>query len=237
MARRDAFLVTTLSLAIVVAGCSSSTEPPPGGNGGEFTLRGSSSAPPAGVAAPPAASLTILGTPSAFTIKLYDLYLSAATDCSSPILVSGSSTPISRDMVASPTLFVGTIANGTYPCMIIKLVDVIDFATATTVGPCTSGSVLRKDFYKAPDTDFRNLSLGVITATGSSTTPGPDDVFVLFSTNPAAVTARGFSPNQTQSLPSAFVVPTSATLYWDRTNTLVEEDGECSLEPAALAVR
>jgi hypothetical protein len=32
-------------------------------------------------------------------------------------------------------------------------------------------------------------------------------------------------------------VPSTATLYWDGTNTMVDDGGICGLEPATLVVR
>jgi len=181
-------------------------------------------------------SMTVVGDPSQVNIGMYALYLSENEDCSAPVLVSDNgTTPVVKDFAQNPVLFTGTPAAGTYKCVILRISDAIHFESASSSANCTPGTDYAMDIYRAPDTDWKDVNMGQITATGSDTMPSDDKVYIFASTNPTAVTARGVSPHQTLTLTGALTVPGSGTFYWNSTNTVTDYGTGCGMEPPQLA--
>ena len=227
-------LLTLTLLAIPLASCGKDGA----GAGDEFKVYGASTSPPPAppvLASPPG---IVIGTPVTLVAGIYDVYLGSMADCSDATLIrSFGSTPIFRDFVTSPLLFTLRVTPGTYPCPALGMQDVLTFQSPVTSGPCTAGVDVQKDPYRAPDTDLLDMAGDPIPATGTTTTPGADHVYFLFSTDPASVTARGYSPNQVLQLSTPMIVPGQTTLYLDATNSVVDEGGFCSLVPGAYTFR
>lgn len=93
-----------------------------------------------------------LDTATAY-VKLYKAYLSASGDCSNPVAFLSPETDTANfplgyaemDMVAGPTFGTGTIADGTYNCVIFKMSDQIRFTPSGTSGTCTAGEEVTMD--------------------------------------------------------------------------------------------
>ncbi len=224
------------SLAVLATtACGSSTGPNDDADN-ELVVRTSSSA----------TGISILGEllnvdPASFRVRLAEMRVSQNVNCAGPYeTVVTNSPPASVDFVAAPEIArVTTVPAGTYPCVALRLSDLIDFVPATTEGRCIAGTTFRKDFYRAGNEDvaFRDIAGTVIPATGTDGTPSEDIVWVFFSTNPSAVTARGYSPSQVNPLSTVLTVPGSTTLYWVGTNSVSDDGTQCEIEPGQIGFR
>jgi hypothetical protein len=230
LAKRVAAFVV---LSVTVAACHDPIGP---GKDPKFTLKGSSTPPPApAVLTAASQGMPPIGTPTSFVINLGAVWLSPNTDCSAAVPLPGTGGgPL--DLVTSPTMWAGTATAGTYDCLVIAMSDIISFVSPVTSGPCTAGVPTQHDIYRVPENDFLDLDLNPIVSHGTNASPVADGVFILFSVSPAAALARGFSPNQTYLMQKEIVVPTTATLYWDIANTIIDEMGFCSVNPFAPIV-
>ncbi len=79
--------------------------------------------------------------PSELKIKVYQVSVSLSSDCTSPVTILTSATGVETDFMASPTLGSGTLADGTYNCVMITMEDVIKFKPLANDGAvCTAGT-------------------------------------------------------------------------------------------------
>lgn len=252
-------IISMLFLGVLIAGCGSS-----GDGAGEtdtFTINGAlttastprlteiESLPGLGrIGAMSSACPTCLGSPTSFTMTLYQAWISANADCSSPVLIEdhGAAGAV-VELSSSPILFSGTPADGSYPCLILVASDNLRFTVdAIAVGAhlgCTdTTTVYTQDVYRAGDAGWIDLAGSPIIATGSRAAPGDDRVTYFISTNPAVVVAGTASTpahmNQVLSLTSPMVVPGTVTLHqnWvdgiDNDNDLITD--YCTLEEGSM---
>jgi len=229
----------TLALATLIAGlafslgCSSDTvtDPPDDPQTGTFVINGSASAAPLAFLAS-ANSTSQMVDPSLFRVGFYRLYLSGNTDCSAPTLVHDYGARNDFDLVTNPTLFTAAgVPNGSYPCLIMTMSDVMEFIPDSDTGPCVAGTTYRTDTYRDGESDWKDVSGAPITGTGTDASPVDNMVDVFFSTDPAAVIARGYSSNQVLTLGAPAVVPGTSTFYLNGTGSVTEEDGSCRIVP------
>ena len=239
-ARTTATVLATAVLCSVSSACSDSdsgepTAPPPPATG-ELVVTGSAQ-PASALSVPAGATAPPVGAPSAFRVGLYSFHISEDAACSGPFLTAHtSSSPGVHDFTASPVLFRATgLPVGTYPCVAMRISDILVFESSVTSGACSTGTVYSGDVYRVDGEDepFRDLSLAPITATGTDEAPSEDGIFLLFTTNPGAAITTGFAPNQVIGLSSPLSVPDAVTFVWDVSNAVIDEDGRCLLEPAA----
>ncbi len=234
-----------LGFSLVACGSETPAEmqpPPPAVETGLLVVNGSAQAPPPGAtsriigtAAPP------IGAPSTMLVGLYSFHVSSNADCSGPFVTvfSSGGSPAVKDFVTNPELFRAEDApTGMYPCVAMRISDVLEFQSATSSGACVAGVTYRGDIYRAggEDVPFLDLTLTVIPATGSDAAPSDDQIYVFFSTNASAAVALGFAPNQVVTLSTALVVPDAVTFYWDVSNAVVDNTTACVLEPEAPAL-
>ena len=219
-------IALTLSLGILVAGCGSDDG---GGSAGTFTIQGAVGAvtttslmeiEPMSATCP-----TCIGSPTSFKMTLYQAWVSANTDCSSPVLVQDHGAAGSQvDLSTSPTLFSGTPAAGSYPCLIIVASDNLKFRVDTVAvtahAGCTdTATEFIHDTYRDGESDdgaWVDSNGNPIDATGSGAAPGDDKVTFFATTDTTTVVAGpGSTPvhmNQTVLLTSALVVPGTVVL-------------------------
>lgn len=92
--------------------------------------------------------MAAVGTAEA-TVKLYRAYLSENADCSDPVLfLDGEAEEAGHfevDMDATPTIGEGTIAEGTYQCVIFKMSDQVTFTPDATEDECIAGTQVEMD--------------------------------------------------------------------------------------------
>lgn len=147
------------------------------------------------------------------TVKIYKAYMSANGDCSSPVTFFNAETDTTNypngyaevDMVAGPTIGSGTLADGTYQCVIFKMSDQVTFTPSANDGTaCVAGTPYTIDVCWSHDgttaVPIQNAETGVQTlCTAASGTE--DTVWIYISTYSTATTG-----SQTNN---AFLPPTS----------------------------
>lgn len=131
--------------------------------------------------------------PDSAKVTVYKIWVSASTDCSNPILVEDKGTSGAVvDIALGGQLFSGTVAPGSYPCMIWKVEDLIEFVpngtSAGLLAACTASThymdMCRSDVSQV-HYDFETGQ--DVTCHGTMTSPSADQIYWYFSTDPAAV--------------------------------------------------
>lgn len=224
------FLLAPLAMGLLA--CGSDGTGPEGGDS-EFVIRGSASAT--------ASSLAQLNVdPSSFSVAFFEIRLSPNTDCSGPYVTVMTASPARRvDMKTDPEIVrVSGLADGDYPCLAMRISDVIEYVPETTDGGCTGGVNYTHDIYRAEETTpYLDISGNPITARGTETTPIEDPVWAFASTDTAAVKARGFSENQIVRLSTQLHVPGSTTMYWDASNQVRSTGAGCDIGSGVIGFR
>jgi len=144
------------------------------------------------------------------------------------------------DMETSPEIVrVTGLPDGTYPCMAMRISDLLQFTPASTEGGCIGGVGYTHDTYRVGNeaVAFKNIDGTPITARGTDATPVEDQVWTFASTAPSAVVGRGYSPNQVVPLSAPLRVPGSTTFYWDATNALQSTGAGCDIVAGAVGFR
>jgi hypothetical protein len=207
---------------------------------GELVVRASAQVPtPASVEGAAGPAAVPIGAPSSWRVGLYEFHISMNADCAPPFVQAYSSgaAPSVQDFVTSPVLFTATgLPVGSYPCVAMKITDVMEFESGVSSGACVSGTTYVGDVYPAGEDPFFDLSLSAIPSTGSDAAPSEDGIFLLFSTARTSAVARGFASNQVIPLASPLVIPDDITFYWDASNAVNDTGTSCNLEPDAPAL-
>ena len=249
---KRACTLATLSMTLLLASCGDGNSVPP--DEATFTLKGSASAAatawyqPAIDALLSRAHAAPEGSPTSTTLSIYSVWLSPNTDCTSPVLVDDNgATPVEHELFAAPDLISGSPADGVYNCMILEMDDTLMFQADTTAVAAHAGCVdttteYTFDIYRDGESDdgqWIDTAGALINATGSVTTPGTDKVAIFITTDKATLSALPNGPHENQmvTLTNAITVPTTVTLFWDFTDTVDENDGQCWLEGADVGVR
>ncbi|MEO8198973.1 MAG: hypothetical protein ABI679_00495 [Gemmatimonadota bacterium] len=226
----------------VILGCAGS--PTSAGDVSSLTIVGAAFAPCGGFTnaarancAPrpehgPPDSTVATGDPASLTIGMYALYISPNDDCSSPVLVDDyGATASDKDLVANPVLFTGNPANGSYRCVMLKMSDVIRMKPLTSFGTCVAGTEYAGDIYRDGQTGWKDVDLNPIVGTGTDSLPADDHVTLFMTRDTSAVIARGVSGNQAITLGSDLVVPGTTTFFWNGQGSVVDEGGQCGINP------
>ena len=234
MIRPSRFAQWVLAAAVLLVACAAPSAP----NLNTLTVRGAVGGPAAVSAALVASpsgmdSAPILtGAPSSITIRMYALWISQQADCSAPALVQTyGEGGQDKDFVESPVLFSGTPADGTYPCVILKMSDVLRMKPATSFGTCVAGTEYSGDIYRDGESDWKDVDLNPIVGHGTDEAPVDDHVTVFLARDTAAVLARGVSTNQLVQLGSDLIVPGQSTFYLDAHEAVQTDGTNCGLEP------
>lgn len=216
---KNIFLVLLVTgIGLTLPGCSDS--------GGGLTIRGT------GGRSSALASVSTSGSPTYLLMTVYAAYISTSADCSNPILLEDhGSTGREIDMIGGngPTLFTGNPSSGTYPCIILKIKDTMNFkvdSTAVTDHPeCTSTTTEHTfDVYRDGNSDDGlqvDMNGTAIDARGSASSSVADTIYIFASTGPRAnIRANGVAINENQyvSLNNPLVVPSVRYFYFDMSN-------------------
>lgn len=235
--RQTRALRVALFALTLLAACSSDST----GGGDTLTIKGASGpVPPAPPALAPVAATppVAVGDPASFLISVYALYVSPNTDCSSPVQVQNyGAIPSVKDMLTNPTLFSGSVAPGSYPCVAFEMSDVISATTTTTFGNCVMGTSYANDVYQTGETDWKDINLNPIIGSGDDASPVDDHVTIIITQDSVAALARGFSSNQMIPLTTALVSPGTSTFYWDGTGSIQDDGVSCNLEQGVVGFR
>ena len=131
---------------------------------GELILRGSSQPPPSPVAPLTTAASVPVGDPASFLVGLYSFHISENADCSGPFITAfdNGGAPATRDLTTNPEFFTASdVPTGTYPCVAMRISDILSFQSESSGGACMTGVTYTGDVYRAgaEDEPFLDLSL------------------------------------------------------------------------------
>jgi hypothetical protein len=76
---------------------------------------------------------------SSLKINIYQVSVSTSVDCSNPITILSSVAGTETDFMSNPVIGTGTVPDGTYPCLMITMDDVIKYTPLANDGACTAG--------------------------------------------------------------------------------------------------
>lgn len=196
-------------------------------------------------------------SPSEVLISVYAISVSTSADCSNPtVVLNNGSTPVEYNFTSGPKLGAAAVTAGTYPCIIMKMSDVIKFRPATTEGTCTAGTQYTIDVCRAGSGTYTPMTISGSSATygtaatactGSDGTPVDTQVPLFLSTQstnsgggggsafdrPAVAGTNGFTLN------GAFVVTGtgSGTFVVNFNNKVDGSGGSCGLNPPVFGFR
>jgi len=221
-------------VALTLAGCDSAANT--SGDSPALVVYGSGGpATGASFRAPPDSGVTWGGAGS-LTIKLYALYISASTDCSSPVLVQDlGAAGVDRDFMTNPVLFEGTPASGTYQCLMLKMSDVLRMTPSSTFGGCVLGTEYSGDIYRDGESDWVDVNLASVTGHGTDEVGVDDRVTIFMTRDTAAAVARGISSNQLVQLQSSLIVPGQSTFHMDASNAVATDGVHCGIEKPVVS--
>lgn len=128
---------------------------------------------------------------SSIKLKVYKMAVSASPLCTDLITVlDNGNTPTEVDFLQNPSLGSGTLANGTYPCIVIEFSDLVKFTPSANSdgGNCLTSTEYTLDVCRAGGDTSTLISGTTTTCTGTSGnnttygTPGDDRVAMYIST-------------------------------------------------------
>jgi len=119
---------------------------------------------------------TYYGSPTSLKITMYSIWVSTNADCTGLVSVADYGTAGQEfNIFDLPTLFQGSPADGTYNCMVIKMLDTMHFKPAQNGGTeCVAGTEYPFDIARGQggvwvDTDFKSITVDA----------GPNTVYLL----------------------------------------------------------
>lgn len=156
---------------------------------------------------------------SSLKVKLYKFAVSTSPLCTNLItVIDNGATPVDTQLLGGANLGSGTLANGTYPCVVIEMDDAIKYIPAanSTSGNCLTSAETTRTLCHNGDTS--ELVDGTVT---NCVTGAVDKVAMYISTATSGNNGDGFNKPTSigdtlhgSNLPSALVVSgdTSATM-------------------------
>lgn len=175
--------------------------------------------------------------PGYVKVKAYEFRVSKNADCSNGIVVYKNDSPTYQDLTHNPTLGSGTIPDGTYNCVMVRMSDTLHFTAATqdSLHTCTPGDDSTTDVGHdgvsiAPDGTSQNLG-----ARGTE-----NIVWLYVRTNaPTGQDVNSFAPTGGISLTSPLVVngDTAHTMVFDFSGRVGDDHGVCSCDAPTLGFR
>lgn len=181
------------------------------------------------------------GNPQSVSVKIYEFWVSASTNCTSMTRVFNDTNPSYQNLVAGPTFGDMTVLNGTYHCVAWKMSDIITLVpdyTSTTSGACQQGQTYTRDLFRSPDVSISPTGTVINGSVGNSDDINEDFMWIYLSTNGDnndAVTI----PTEPGDIASPYIVSedNDAILVADFTNGIWEIGGECSPEVVTFDFR
>jgi hypothetical protein len=145
---------------------------------------------------------------SSIKLKVYKMAVSTSALCTNLITVlDNGSTPTEVDFLQNPNLGSGTLADGTYPCIVIEFSDVIKFTPSTT---STSGNCVATTEYSLDVCRGDNGGGSSVLIDGTTTTcTGTSGTSTTYGTAGADRVAMYISTASTGTNTNAFAAPTS----------------------------
>ena len=157
-------------------------------------------------------------SPSSSVVKVFEMRASVKSDCTGAVTVFKTASPTAVDLVGRPTFGSGTIADGTYHCLMFHIDDLITVVPQATTGVCTAGSPVTMDIFSDPVNDVSITPEGT---TIHATANTEDDPWVYFSDSTQALATNNcFEPNTSGCACSGPCPLTALTLNSDQTHRL-----------------
>lgn len=155
-----------------------------------------------------AASLALTSTsPSYSQLTIYGFAVSANQDCSNPTVVFSDASGIPVDMNAGPEIGSGSLANGTYECVIIEMSDSITFRPADSLTTCNKDTEYQLNVCPSGFTST------LIDGTSVTCTDGADERVAVYLSTMSTVSNPGADSTCEADFTAcnAFTAPTSST--------------------------
>lgn len=206
-------------------------------------------------------------SPSSVKVTVYSVALSTSTDCTNPTVIASYPSGKEFDFMQNPAILSGTIADGTYPCIILQMSDQIKVtpSSTSTTGNCVAGTEFTNPICKAANSQaYQSMtvnsdnsasfsSVGTCTAavgntgevvplflsTASTLSTGNLVPFVQPSAANAASCVGSVKTGCGIKLSSSFTVAGSGagTFVVDFTGQLSDSGGLCNLNAPAFSFR
>ena len=191
--------------------------------------------------------------PTSVKITLYKIGVSASADCSSPTWVASSTDGVEVDFMTGATLGSPFVEDGTYPCIMLQMSDIIKFKSSATTGSCTADTEYTIDVCRSGSGTFTALSsdgtfASSASCTGSDSNPANDRP-VLFLSTASTNTGGGGSafdkPANATSTTNGFTLNGALTVSGSGSGTFVVNfddkiDGSnasCDVQPPVFGFR
>ncbi len=189
----------------------------------------------AGVSLP--ARAVDIGDPSAVNLKILAAWVSPNVGCTDAVQIFSDPSVAYKNMMANPTFGAGTIANGTYPCVIFKVSDAIKTTSAynSTSGHCIAGTEYVQDIFRAPETSScpdGTTATGVTNALGAEQTP-----CIYFRVGGTG--GGAFDAAHAIAISNAWAVASDSdgTFVMDFTGKQVDSGVDCGVDPPVMTFR
>jgi hypothetical protein len=144
---------------------------------------------------------------SSLKLQVYSVMLSTSPLCSSPFTVFSNSAPTEVDFLATPTLGAGDPPDGTYNCVIIKMLDSIKFKPSITQGTCDASVEYTSDVCQTTEQTRAPDSV----ATPTSCTSNLNDIVYLYMSTGKTSVGGGHAFEQPTG-PDTYGVPLTSPL-------------------------
>lgn len=186
------------------------------------------------------ASFAALQTPSSVQLKIYEFLVSTSPLCTNPVSIYKVASPTYTEMTGGPTIATGTVADGTYPCLIMVFSDQIKYTATSTSGTCTAGQSYTKDICRD---SYPNTNVdGTVTNCATDV----DDKLTVYITTASLGTGNSQKPptattndpdGATLGAPLIVAGAKSGTFVFGVANGLDDTKNLCSLENVTFSFR
>jgi hypothetical protein len=184
-----------------------------------------------------------VANPSSVKVKIYEMRVSKAANCSNSITIFSNPSGTTQDMVSNPTLGAGAIPNGTYQCIMVKIDNQITYIPATTDGACIQGNSFIRNIFRSGSTSI-DPNGNTIQGVGSSSSDPAETAFWAYFAIGGAPSSNG---NSCATPASPCTLTNAVVVSGDKTGTLVTDfdgqidgissPGTCDLKPCAFSYR
>jgi hypothetical protein len=175
-----------------------------------------------------------VGDPSYVGLKVYEMRVSANSDCSNSIRVFSNASPSYQDFTQTPDVGAGAVPNGTYPCVMLKMSDQLNVTPGfnSDGGNCLTTSPFTLDIARGDPTQ------DPVTGTQTATAVGEDIVWLYLSTTGGDADAP-WIPSNALRLVSPFVVTAerTGTFVTNFAGQVVDNGSMCDCNPPEFTFR
>jgi hypothetical protein len=188
------------------------------------------------------ASAANTGDASQVNMKLYKVWVSRHADCTDATLVYSENSPTVQNMINNPTLGTGSVSDGTYPCVVLKMSDLIIGKPSYTSdsGHCTPSTSISIDVFRADNGSGNSTCPDGTSVPGTGTnSAGIEDRPCLYMSTSGSDLNTGWVPTSPFPLSGALVVAgdRTGTFVADFRGKIEDAGGECGIQPPVFGFR